>query len=606
MFRTVALVLVVASVMFSSNAEGKGAVDKFRSYDEHGRGRKQWLSSYHVAKDNCTWQQDVETLAYHYDWFATDSGMRSSYWGYLVSQMLITTYYPEFPSWFVRFLHFVFGPAPHGPALKSYSCRITQADGTEFRMRRLGPFLSNGGFDWHKMKLQDPYNLRPQAHQGSTIRVTGFMAIPVSDSGEILGNPPIHIHHANLGPNRNRSSLTRLSQWHGDSQCSESAGGTACYVTALPPGFGFPVSDALRLDVDFNDMRPLQSPDLEFWLETSISIAAPHTKIQDVGTVILGVPFTMRWWRTSDFQRLYYIPSQEPSALWVTGRMPTSGTFVPGGKLEIHQYMLDEAWVFTGVTPEDLGLNLEVWQLQKPWLPWVPSENGLVNSSKAMTALKARVVQHFQQAAKRCKEDSACKTLPTRMWTLNRTTFEDGEERQMPWPAKTWSFEQGDQFTTVIFHKVAPMSGHNHATEMAQHLAITGYYIPEADAKADYFFVLPSTNADWAWLNSVNWFVALTHFGGAPDRFWSWPLIVLVFIVVSCVVGCIVKIGVANMLNVYHKQLVDFLAPSGSSLHRKHKYAAVCPQQDVNYNAHNSADALPQVLGHKPCPEELA
>merc|ERR1711908_154472 len=117
------------------------------------------------------------------------------------------------------------------------------------------------------MKLQDPYSLRPHIEQKG-VHVTGFMALPVSEAGEVLGNPPIHIHHANLGPNRNRSSLSRLSQWHGDSQCADSEGGTACYVTALPDGFGFPVQEALRLDVDFNDVRPLNSIDMKFWLET--------------------------------------------------------------------------------------------------------------------------------------------------------------------------------------------------------------------------------------------------------------------------------------------------------------------------------------------------
>jgi hypothetical protein len=189
------------------------------------------------------------------------------------------------------------------------------------------------------MKIQDPYNLCPLV-EPDAVHATGFMAMPVNEHGETLGNPPIHIHHANLGPNHNRSSLTRLSQWHGDSQYAESDGGTACYVTALPPGFGFPVSEALRLEVDFNDVRPLGSPDVKFWLETGITIAKPQAqsrRVRDVGTMILGVPFRGRWRKSSDLQRLYFIPSDQPSALWVTGRMPTAGTFVAGGKLEVHQ-----------------------------------------------------------------------------------------------------------------------------------------------------------------------------------------------------------------------------------------------------------------------------
>lgn len=582
--------LILLSVFGTSCGSGNDHADnlaeKFRSFDENGNGRKLWLARYQNAKASCAWEQDVESLEYDYDWFPTDQFMKDSYRSYLVSQMLITTYYPDIPRWIIRLLHHTFGPAPHGPSLKSYSCRVTDSDGAELRIRRLGPFVGNGGFDWHKMKLQDPYNLLPHIHEGS-IHVTGFAAMPVTENGEILGNPPVHIHHANLGPNTNRSSLSRLSQWHGDSQCSGSDGGTACYVTALPPGYGFPVSEALRLDVDFNDVRPLQSPDLKFWLETSISIAKPAVEddaVHDVGTGILGVPFRGHWWKSSDLQRLYFIPSDQPSALWVTGRMPAAGQFVAGGKIEIHQHMLDEAWVFTGVSPEDLGLNSEIWQLQKPWLPWVPKENSLADSTTAIKMLKARVLGHFDQVMQRCKEDLSCTNPPTLMWKLNRTVFENGEERQMPWPSNTWAFEQGDQFTTVIFHKAVAMPGHDHPAEMPQHLAITGYYVPKAGTHADYWFVMPSSNADWAWINSVNWLHALTHYGGPPVGFSSWLLAMLSFMLaaVACMFAwCACKTAKHEFVQDFHQRMKDHGKMRIHRCHKSRRYFAIGRHADL-------------------------
>merc|ERR1719181_2127758 len=114
--------------------------------------------------------------------------------------------------------------------------------------------------------------------------------------------------------------------------------------------------------------------------------------------------------------------------------------------------MLDEAWVFVDVSPEDLGLNSDIWNLKKPWLPWVPKESSLADSRTAIQTLKARVLDHLNRVHQRCKVDPSCTKSPTLMWKLNRTMFEDGEERQMPWPSNTWNFEQGQQFTTVIFH----------------------------------------------------------------------------------------------------------------------------------------------------------
>jgi len=198
--------------------------------------------------------------------------------------------------------------------------------------------------------------------------------------------------------------------------------------------------------------------------------------------------------------------------------MPTSGTFV-AGKLETHQHMLDLAWVFAGLSPEDLGLNSDMWQLRKPWLPWLPKENGWSDEAAAMIALKHRVQRNFEDAVQRCAEQPSCKKRPALVWTLDRIVIENDEDRQMPWPKNIWTFEEGDQYTIVIIHKSMNHTALAHpgatGTELAQHLAITGHYVPKAGQLADYFYVLPSTHADWAWYDAVDWFVALANYGGS-------------------------------------------------------------------------------------------
>jgi len=514
--------------------------ESFAKFDEKGHEKVRWLADYRRAKSRCAWDEDAATFEYHYDWFPTDEGMRSSYWSYLASQMLITTYYPNFPLWLKEFFHYLFRPEAHGPALQSYTCQVADGKEGEFRIRKLGPFVSKGGFDWHKMKLEDPYNLGSLIRQHGEIHVTGFMAAPFAEGGEMLGMPPVHIHHANLGPN-DGSSLSRLSQWHGDSQCAASEGGTACYITTLPRSFGFPVSRKLRLDIDFNDVRPKDSPEMRFWLESAIRIAKPAgatPQSHDVGTVIIGVPFRMNWWKSSDLQRLYFVPPNQASALWVTARLPVAGTFV-AGKLETHQHMFDQAWVFSGVSPEDLGLNTGAWALQRPWLPWLPTENGWTNDALAMQALKRRVLTNFEAAGLRCA-DAGCKKTPTWVWTLNKTMIEGGEEREMPWPKTNWSFEQQEQFTIIIFHKAMGMAMPSEVKELSQHLAITGHYIPRAGDRGRYIFVLPSSRAEWAWFDSVSWLAALTHAGGPPDDFWCWggALLVLCVWLLACTFSC--------------------------------------------------------------------
>jgi len=604
--------------------------DIFAKFDRNGEERKIWLAKLHGAKSQCSWEHDVESLEYKYDWFPTNKIMMGDYWGYLTSQLRITTYWPSLPRWLENLMYFFFITPVKGPALRSQSCRVVGSAGEEFRIRRLGPFLSRGGFDWHKMKLEDPYGLRSTIPHGS-VSMTGFAAMPVDESGEILGNPPIHVHHANLGPNCagshcRRSSLRRVSQWHGDSQCSASAGGTACYATALPEGFGFRVAEALRLDVDFNDVRPEGSPELQFWLETAVSIAnpVPTKPNHELGTVILGVPFRCEWWKENpDLQRLYFVPRDEPSALWATALMPTSGTFV-AGKLETHQHIFDLAWVFAGVSPEDLGLNSDMWQLRKPWLPWLPKENGWSDEAAAMLALKHHVQMNFEGALQRCAEQPSCKKPPSLVWTLDRIVLENDEDRQMPWPKNTWSFEEGDQYTMVIIHKAMDHTAMAHpgatGAELAQHLAITGHYIPKSGKQADYFYILPSTHVDWAWYDAVDWFVALANYGGsaASDaQLGSSLWLGSVFVV--CVVGflglactatwCFVVISrkaLASMIRCWALQLDANVSPLREREHHRKKYREVSSSldevgEDTDDNVVEMNKIMPQKIGCDTC-----
>lgn len=622
------LTALLASTLGSSNGHAddvEAFQDTFANFDQHGKEKKKWLANFQTAKSKCDWEQDVESLEFKYDWFPTHNAMMGDYWGYLTSQLRITTYWPALPRWLENLMHYFFITPVSGPALQSHSCRAVDSENGEFRIRRLGPFVSRGGFDWHKMKFEDPYNLRSMISSGS-VTMTGFTVLPVDESGEILGNPPIHVHHANLGPNCadphcRQSSLRRVSQWHGDSQCSASAGGTACYVTLLPKGFGFRVAEALRLDVDFNDVRPEGSPELHFWLEAAISIDKPVAKnpSQELGTVILGVPFRCEWWKEKpDLQRLYFVPPNHPSALWATARMPTSGTFV-AGKLETHQHMFDLAWVFTGISPEDLGLNSDMWQLRKPWLPWLPSENGWTDEQAAMRAFKHHVQENFKGAVQSCAQQPTCKKIPSLVWTLDHIVIEDDEDRQMPWPKGAWSFEEGDQYTMVIIHKAMDHTAMAHpgatALEAAQHLAITGHYIPKAGKLADYFYILPSIHADWAWYNTVDWFVALANYGGsgASDaQVWSsmWLGAVVCGILLLVCVGMwctaiIVRRTMAVMLEHFSVEIGE----NGKILHEKkchhQKYRGVGKQEGCGIDADGSGakknKIMPEEIGDNMC-----
>lgn len=167
-----------------------------------------------------------------------------------------------------------------------------------------------------------------------------------------------------------------------------------------------------------------------------------------------------------------------------------------------------------------------------------------------MLAMKHHVQRNFEGAVQRCAEQPSCKKPPSLVWTLDRIIIENDEDRQMPCPNGTWSFEKGDQYTIVIIHKAMEHTAMAHpgatGAEAAQHLAITGHYIPKPGTHADYFYILPSIHADWAWYDAVDWFVALANSGGsgASDAQLGSSLW-LGAVVVAFVVGLLVLVCTA-------------------------------------------------------------
>merc|ERR1711957_558973 len=99
--------------------------------------------------------------------------------------------------------------------------------------------------------------------------------------------------------------------------------------------------------------------------------------------------------------------------------------------------------------------------------------------------------------------------------------------------------------TMVIIHKGMEHMAMAHpgatSVEVAQHLAVTGHYVPKAGKHADYFYILPSIHADWAWYNEVDWLVALVNFGGsgASDAqlgisLWLCAVFLTCIVVIAC------------------------------------------------------------------------
>eukprot|EP00966_Prymnesium_polylepis_P130895 3027264-Prymnesium_polylepis.2 len=136
---------------------------------------------------------------------------------------------------------------PHTAAAGSSS--LCHADPHEVascrcRIHRIGPLVSRGGNNFMIARDSDIFDLAEllEKLQGRVSIRKIFFAVVSAVTGEILGYPPIHIHHSHLGPHATIGILDFVAPLHfphGETSCQSSEGGTACFMFAFPEGLGF-------------------------------------------------------------------------------------------------------------------------------------------------------------------------------------------------------------------------------------------------------------------------------------------------------------------------------------------------------------------------------
>ena len=186
-------------------------------------------------------------------------------------------------------------------ALSVQRCSITTSSGSEWRIARVGPFVSSGDFTWHTFKVVDPFDLGKEfPKDGKKSRlVRSRLASPVDPAtGEALSYPPIHIHHWHLTPRwaggPNTVMHTVWAQAHGDSQCDRSEGFTTCLLQTQPKGYALELLDSLDMDADLVDARQPGSSQMEFYAEAAIELLPSNDDGPErvpVQLLSLGNPF---------------------------------------------------------------------------------------------------------------------------------------------------------------------------------------------------------------------------------------------------------------------------------------------------------------------------
>lgn len=96
-------------------------------------------------------------------------------------------------------------PRPAGsPRVLGGLCDVdSDSEDLSYTIMRVGPFTSNGGYDWWQFAGHDALKLSRHVSGGRTIGINSHWVVAIEvASGEPLGYPPMHVHHIHLVPTK--------------------------------------------------------------------------------------------------------------------------------------------------------------------------------------------------------------------------------------------------------------------------------------------------------------------------------------------------------------------------------------------------------------------
>ena len=223
-----------------------------------------------------------------------------------------------------------------------FSVPLRSCSSATRRSVRIGPFMSRAGGTYDVTSaLIDSLFLTGD-------RITTFSALPVTESGEPVGYPPIYVHHIHVG------RLTNFydEHWfttHGDFSVGSDFGigahSTKGYTTFLPNGYCFAVDCGLPFAVQaiLQDMRTIPTaPELSIFIDVNFGLAHREAVIE---------PATLVWNEAphGPFGYSRFAVLNKPTMSWWTMKWPATGSLLPNAKLHSHYarhhrlFLIDDA-----------------------------------------------------------------------------------------------------------------------------------------------------------------------------------------------------------------------------------------------------------------------
>jgi len=393
-----------------------------------------------------------------------------------------------------------------------YERRCERAGG--WRVLRIGPFASRGAGTKHAIGMENVV--------AAGECVAASLLSPVTEAGELVGEPPIGVHHVHVLSHtsimqdvkawgfplldRHGRRFHYHPQWadhrHGG-QCDAARGGVACMNRSYPAGYGQRYTEAAHVDLELVEApaESLQVPP-RFWWEMSFqacpppaaaqpaaaevafretsgslpkegrpeaargegSAAQPPAPLRYLAPYVWASPFDMRLcalFGTCPLNFTFHVPENATSALWYSVRHRKGGRLL-SFDLHTHEHLVT-AFIFSG-RPESVGLNSGGWRLSQPWLPLAVPPASLPGSIAEFGGKVAAA------------SPTACTYQPTVEVVSGARFVRRGYPRCNGTAGSSFAVAEGEYTTVLGFFDTRPSASLPKRVEYFQHLSLMGLW----------------------------------------------------------------------------------------------------------------------------------
>jgi len=481
------------------------------------------FQQYTKLRETCEWEEldrDEEELNFMYRWYPDDKSYAKGHDAFVISGD------------FNRERGQVPDARYRKKVLKLQRCRQTVAHGDlvgEWVFERMGPMVGRGGNDWHQFMWVNDYDRMPERVE-QNMEITGWYLSTVDKVGVPIGHPPVHAHHSHLNPEGcwydprdalagPKAPKSVLAQTHGDSQCTDKEGGMACLLNILPKGYGYSIQDSVHagalepednqedysqrrklcLDSELNDVRPPDSPPMEFYFESSLRFQPKRPKplsFMSIGNTQYHCHTCGQWNQNGVY---FFNPRLGAAIEYYQVQVDRSGSLL-WSFIHSHQSWAQTIWMFKGQL-NDFGLHHNQYDEIQPaslrrefrtdrkkCANVLPMSRSALRDAKGYIMSKARASNQADQGQGPiiCRQDGVPNQCHGDKWYDRQSA--------MVCPGQ-WNFRKGDWVTFVAFHE-----DWNTAASEAQGVGANGavpvhiiwrmMYTPTRPAGSTYKFII--------------------------------------------------------------------------------------------------------------------